>query len=90
MVMWRISTNGQSYLLIIRPPGAALTLDGSPVNATWDTVGGREVAIVPVDVGTHTISAEQAFGMVAYGLGSFTSYAYPAGLNLNKITDVVK
>ncbi|HNS96273.1 MAG TPA: IgGFc-binding protein [Polyangiaceae bacterium] len=82
--------NGQNYLLIIRPPGMALSLDGSAVTATWEAMGGREVGIVAVDGGTHTITGESAFGMIAYGLGSYTSYAYPAGLNLNKITDVVK
>jgi hypothetical protein len=84
------TTNGQSYVLVIRPPNAALTLDGNALSATWQSVGGREVAIVPVEGGTHTMTGTEAFGMIAYGLGSFTSYAYPAGLNLNKITDVVK
>jgi hypothetical protein len=84
------STNGQSYVLVIRPPGMELTLDGSPVTATWQAVGGREVGIVPVEGGTHTMVGAMPFGMIAYGLGNFTSYAYPAGLNLNKITDVVK
>lgn len=87
---YNASTNGQSFVMIIRPPGVELSLDGSPVNTTWDAIGGKEIGIVPVEGGTHTMSAAQAFGMVAYGLGSFTSYAYPAGLNLNKITDVVK
>lgn len=45
---------------------------------------------VAVSGGTYTISGGQAYGMVAYGMGSFTSYAYPAGLNLNKIPDAVK
>ena len=83
-------TNGQSYVLIIRPPGAALTLDGNALNPTWESVGGKEIGIVPVEGGTHTIVGTEAFGLIAYGMGSFTSYAYPAGLNLNKITDVVK
>ncbi len=84
------NTNGQSFVLVIRPPGAQLTLDGQPLNAQWQPVGGKEVAIVPVDGGTHTMASDQAFGMIAYGLGSYTSYAYPAGLNLNQITSVVK
>ena len=84
------STNGQSYVLVIRPPGMDLTLDGSSVTATWQAVGGREVGIVPVEGGTHTMVGAMPFGMIAYGLGTYTSYAYPAGLNLHKITDVVK
>ena len=87
---YNAGTNGQSYVLVIRPPGVDLTLDGNPVNVTWEPVGGKEVGILPVEGGTHTITGASAFGMIAYGLGSYTSYAYPAGLNLNKITDVVK
>ncbi len=87
---YNASTNGQNYVLITRPPGVGLTLDGQPLNAQWQSVGGMEVAIVPVDGGTHTMKASDKFGMIAYGLGSFTSYAYPAGLNLTQITNVVK
>jgi hypothetical protein len=32
------------------------------------------------------INGTEPFGLVAYGLGSFTSYATPAGLNLTPIT----
>lgn len=87
---YNAGTNGQSFVLITRPPNAALTLDGQPVNAQWQAVGGKEVAIIPVDGGTHTMESTEKFGMIAYGLGSFTSYAYPAGLNLAQITSVVK
>ncbi len=82
-------TNGQSYVLIVRPPGLPLTLDGAPVSAAWSPIAGREVGIVPVAGGTHAISAADRFGLVSFGLGSFTSYAAPAGLNLEQITVVV-
>jgi hypothetical protein len=80
------ATNGQNHLLIVRPPGLELTLDGAPVSASWQTIAGREIAVVPLAGGTHTIRGGDAFGLVAYGLGSFTSYATPAGLNLEPIT----
>lgn len=83
---YRADTNGQSYILIVRPPGLALTLDGAAVSTTWQPIGGREIGIVPVAGGTHTINGELPFGLVAYGLGSYTSYAYPAGLDLEQIT----
>jgi len=72
----------------VRPPGLDLTLDGASVTTTWESVAGREVGIVPVGGGTHTISGAEPFGLIAYGLGTFTSYAYPAGLNLEQITQV--
>jgi hypothetical protein len=83
---YNAGTNGQNYLLVVRPPGLALTLDGAPVNATWQTIGGREIGVLLVAGGTHTITAAESFGLIAYGLGSFTSYATPAGLNLEPIT----
>lgn len=83
---YNAATNGQNHLLIVRPPGLALTLDGAAVTASFTAIGGREVAVVPVPGGTHSIVGEEPFGLIAYGLGSFTSYAMPAGLNLEPIT----
>ncbi|HJL02118.1 MAG TPA: IgGFc-binding protein [Polyangiaceae bacterium LLY-WYZ-15_(1-7)] len=82
---YNASTEGQSYLLIVRPVGLDVSLDGSNVSATWTTVGDREVGIVPVGGGTHTMEAADTFGVFVYGMGQFTSYAYPAGLNLEEI-----
>ncbi len=83
---YNASTNGQNHLLVVRSPGAALTLDGAPVTASWQPIGGREIAVIPLAGGTHVINGTEPFGLVAYGLGSFTSYATPAGLNLTPIT----
>jgi hypothetical protein len=83
---YNAGTNGQNHLLVVRPPGLALTLDGAPVTATWQPVGGKEIGVLLVGGGTHTISGAEGFGLIAYGLGSFTSYATPAGLNLEPIT----
>jgi len=82
-------TNGQSYLMITRPVGLDITLDGVTITAGFSNVAGREVGIVPIDGGTHRLEAADKFGVIVYGLGSFTSYAYPAGLNLEQITDIL-
>jgi hypothetical protein len=87
---YNASTNGQNYVLIVRPPGLELTLDGAPVSTTWDSVGGKEVGILAVSGGTHTMAGSEKYGMIAFGMGSYTSYAYPAGLDLKKITEIVK
>ena len=79
------STDGQSYLLITRPVGLTITLDGSPVTATFRPVGSMEIATIPVEGGTHQMSASDTFGVVVFGMGITTSYAYPAGLNLEEI-----
>ncbi len=83
---YNAGTNGQNHLLVVRPPGLELTLDGAPAVSIWQTIGGREIGVILLDGGTHSISASDSFGLVAYGLGSFTSYATPAGLNLEPIT----
>ena len=79
------SVEGQSYLLLVRPAGLAITLDGRNVETTWTTVGENEVGIVPISGGTHQMDAEEQFGVLVYGMGQNTSYAYPAGLNLEEI-----
>lgn len=79
------STNGQNYVLITRPPGLSILLDGTPVTPTFVSIGSSELAVLPLSGGTHTITAASPFGVITYGLGSFTSYATPAGLNLEPI-----
>ncbi|MFK8001914.1 MAG: IgGFc-binding protein [Polyangiales bacterium] len=79
------STMGQSFLLITRNPGQEIFLDGAVTTGSWETVGEREWSIVPVNGGTHSMRSDGTFGVIVYGLGLFTSYAYPAGLNLEEI-----
>lgn len=75
-------TRGQSYLLVSREPDEAISIDGAPLDATWQRIGERELAVVEVAAGTHRMRALTPFGVIAYGLGEYTSYAYPAGLDL--------
>ena len=86
---YNAGTMGQSYVLVSRPPGLEVILDGAPVTTTCSNVGGRELGIVPVNGGTHTMRGAEAFGIIVYGLGQYTSYAYPGGLNLEQITVVL-
>lgn len=81
-------TNGQSYVLISREPGSAVSLDGVPVSASFRAIGDRELTIVPVQGGSHSMQGASPFGIILFGLGSFTSYADPGGLNLEQITTV--
>ncbi|MFO0685865.1 MAG: IgGFc-binding protein [Sandaracinus sp.] len=74
--------NGQSWLVVSRDLGATITLDGSAIGAPFTRVGDREIAVVPVEGGAHRATGTSPFGLVAFGLGTYTSYAYPAGLDL--------
>ena len=85
---YNASTTGQHHLMVIRPPGLAITLDGAPLTASFQAIGGREIGVALLDGGTHHIAAAMPFGVIAYGLGSYTSYATPAGLDLEPITIV--
>jgi hypothetical protein len=77
------STGGQNHVLIVRPRGLALTVDGAPAaSIEFAPSGEREVGVLLLDGGTHRIEAAEPFGVITYGLGQFTSYATPAGLDL--------
>jgi hypothetical protein len=45
-------------------------------------------AQVQVAVGTHNLTARQAFGVEIYGAGSYDSYAYTGGQSLSVVADV--
>lgn len=80
------TTYAQSYINVTAPMGATVTLDGNPVSG-FGPVGttGYGVARVPVSGGAHEIEGSMAFGIVVYGFGSYTSYMYPGGLDLEEI-----
>lgn len=82
---YNAGTDGQSYILVIRNPGQSITLDGAPINPTWTAGGDRETGIVPISGGTHRMESTDPFGVLVFGMGINTSYAYPAGLNLEEI-----
>lgn len=79
---YNAGTNGQNFVLLIRSPGQNVNLDGAMLSASWAPVGEFEWAIVPIEGGAHRLTAEEPFGAISYGLGTYTSYAYPTGLDL--------
>lgn len=79
------TAGGQNYVLIIRRRGSPVTLDGMNVPGPWTRIGEREVGIVKVDGGVHRLRGEHAVGALVYGLGKDTSFAYPAGMDLERI-----
>ena len=79
----------QSYADVVIPAGTALTLDGNPVtvtptplNATWSIV---RITLTAGQAGAHVISGTRPFGIQVIGYGAYTSYQYPAGLDLAEI-----
>jgi hypothetical protein len=89
----------RSYVDIVAPAGATVTLDGTALDATTATsLTGRASdgtteqrfdvyrSLLPPE-GQHELSATAPVGIQVVGYGRFTSYQYPGGLNLNLITD---
>ncbi len=80
------TTQGQNFVLVTRTPGQSIVIDGTPLSGgSFAPIGGYEIGVVPLTGGTHTMTSTEPFGLVTYGLGQYTSYATPAGLNLEPI-----
>jgi hypothetical protein len=78
-----------SYADIVLPEGAEVVLDGSPVTATPSPISSGfavvRVLLGPGAAGAHVVTSDQAIGLQVMGYGTYTSYHYPGGLNLNQI-----
>lgn len=74
-----------SHLALVRPAGVAVRLDGAPLDARWSPLGELEVARVQIPSGPHRLGADEPVSAISFGLGRFTSYAYPSGIHLARI-----
>ncbi len=81
----------QNYLNVVIPTGAVSTLrlDGAPVPNPFFSIPGTTFswAALGVSRAPHRLEAAMPFGLYAYGLGTFESYAVPAGTELRTIYD---
>lgn len=79
-----------SYANIVRPAGVEVMLDGSLVTGfTAVGDGAYEVTrakLATTSNGSHRLVAAEPVGVSVYGYGQFTSYWYPAGLDLELIS----
>ncbi len=78
-----------NFVNVIAPAGATVTLDGTAIDASeFTAIGASGFSVARHElsqVDNHTISAEEAFGIVVYGYGKQTSYMYPGGLDLRAL-----
>lgn len=79
--------DGENYVNIIAPDGTGVTIDGIPISAPFKSIPGTGYSIATQGVvpGVHTVKADKAFGLTAYGYDCDVSYAYPGGLKLKSI-----
>lgn len=78
-----------SYVDVVMPTTAVLTLDGTTVSPQINGIGsGFGVARITLSSGgggSHVLEATEPVGIQVIGYGSYTSYQYPGGLNLTAI-----
>jgi hypothetical protein len=83
-------TYDSNFVNVIAPAGATVTLDGSAIAASSFTpIGGSGHGVARVELSqseVHEIESPRAFGIVVYGYGLYTSYMYPGGLDLKRIS----
>jgi hypothetical protein len=77
-----------NYADVIAPMGTHVMLDGNAVTQTaTQLAGGSTFGIIRIKLassngGTHVLTADQPIGLQVVGYGLYTSYQYPAGLDL--------
>jgi hypothetical protein len=83
----------ENYADILVPNGAEVTLDGAPLSAPLEPIGSSGWSVARQLLGgegggihTLTTTHEAGVGLQVMGFGSATSYYYPGGLNLKKIS----
>ncbi|MRG95272.1 IgGFc-binding protein [Polyangium spumosum] len=79
----------ESYVDIVQPLSATVTLDGQVLGASPTPIssnfGITRVPLGPGKNGAHVLTATEPVGIQVMGYGSATSYQYPGGLNLGTI-----
>lgn len=83
-------TYEQHWINLIAKPNQVIQLNGDEINA-FAQIEGTDWAESRVEIpaGVYTATSDQPFGVWVYGFGSYTSYMYPAGLDLRPINDVM-
>ena len=83
------------YMIITRPIGTVVTIGGTSIDAwpAWSesaVIGssGFEAVRVLVSDGVHVLEGSDMFGVVVVGFDLHDSYAYPGGLNQQRINDL--
>lgn len=75
----------------IQPMDATLTLDGIPVESSPVKIGDSKYGVNRIRLadlskgGAHVLESTVPFGLQVLGYGKYTSYQYPAGLDLERI-----
>lgn len=79
-----------SYVDVIHPTGTEIVIDGKVATSRIKQIGSSSYSILRYRLslgedGAHVLTASAPIGLQVLGYGSYTSYQYPGGLNLNTI-----
>lgn len=79
-------TFAESWVNVTAPIGRTVLIDGTRVGG-WTAIEGSDfqTARIRISGGAHRMTSSEPFGVSVYGFGSYTSYMYPAGLDLRVI-----
>jgi hypothetical protein len=79
----------ESYVDVVMPDGAQVTIDGAPMGVSPTPIGSgygiARVNLGPGNNGAHLLQSTLPVGIQVMGYGYYTSYQYPGGLNLTLI-----
>lgn len=81
-----------SFVDIVMPMDAKVEIDGQALTVSPKAIGEGSFGIARVklgkgEAGAHVLTADKPVGVQVIGYGSYTSYQYPGGLNLQKIAE---
>ena len=84
------STYDEHWINIVARIGQEIDLNGQVLSEFIEVPGTSwAVARVNIPEGIYTARSNQTFGIWVYGFGAFTSYMYPAGLDLKPLNDIM-
>jgi hypothetical protein len=80
-----------NFASVIAKPGSNVKIDGVLLAETeFTAIGASGYGVAHVELGydssVHTLEATQEVGLSVYGYGFYTSYMYPGGADLDRIT----
>jgi hypothetical protein len=81
-------TYTHNFVNVVTATGTQVSIDGSmiPLAEFTEIAGtGYSVARHQIQGGFHVMEGNDNFGITVYGYGSYTSYMYPGGLNLETV-----
>jgi hypothetical protein len=80
----------ENYVDVVQPLSATVMLDGAAAGVAPTKIGSSNFGVARIKLGpgksgAHVLTASAPVGIQVMGVGSYTSYQYPGGLNLTEI-----